>query len=226
MSQSKTILITGVSRGLGRAMTEKFIEAGHVVIGCGRSASHMKELSEKFSKPNRFDSIDVTSDKEVKSWSQSVSKTNQPPDFLINNAALINRNAFLWNVPVSEFSDVIDVNIKGVTNVIRHFVPLMLPSKKGVIINISSGWGKSTAPEVAPYCTTKWAIEGLSQALSQELPTGMASIALSPGVINTDMLRTSIGANSYQKPKEWAKKAVPFILNLNARNNGMSMSIS
>src|SRR5207253_10833767 len=148
------------------------------------------------------------------------------PDLLINNAALINRNAPLWRVSTDEFSRVIDVNIKGVANVIRHFVPAMLQRKKGVIRNLSSGWGRSTDAEVAPYCATKWAIEGLTQALSQELPAGMAAIPLNPGIINTDMLQSSFGssASAYPTAEEWAKKAVPFLLSLGPKHNGQPLT--
>ena len=78
-------------------------------------------------------------------------------------------------------------NIKGVASVIRYFTPAMIDRGTGVIVNFSSGWGRSTSPEVAPYCATKWAIEGLTGALSQELPAGLAAVALNPGVIDTDM---------------------------------------
>jgi len=66
--------------------------------------------------------------------------------------------------------------VKGTANVIRYFVPDMVRRKSGVIVNFSSGWGRSTDAEVAPYCASKWAIEGLTQALSQELPSGMAAV--------------------------------------------------
>ena len=75
-----------------------------------------------------------------------------------------------------------------------------------MIVNFSSGWGRSTSAEVAPYCATKWAIEGLSQALAQELPKGMACVALNPGIIDTEMLRSCFGesAASYPDAAEWA----------------------
>ena len=96
----------------------------------------------------------------------------------------------------------LDVNVKGVFNVIRAFVPAMVRRKSGVIVNLSSGWGRSTSPEVAPYCATKYAIEGLTLALAQELPAGMAAVPLNPGVIDTDMLRQawSDGATPTRKP--------------------------
>jgi len=63
-------------------------------------------------------------------------------------------------------------------------VPAMVRRGQGVIVNFSSGWGRSTDAGVAPYCATKWAIEGLTQALAQELPPGMAAVPLNPGIIN------------------------------------------
>ena len=101
----------------------------------------------------------------------------------------------------------IDVNIKGVANVIRHFVPAWSRERSGVIVNFSSGWGRSTSPEVAPYCATKWAIEGLTQALAQELPKGMAAVALNPGIIDTDMLRSCFGdsAGLYPDAEKWGR---------------------
>ena len=122
---------------------------------------------------------------------------------------------------------VIDVNIKGVANVIRHFVPAMVASKHGVIVNFSSGWGRSTDREVAPYCATKWAIEGLSKSLAQELPKGMAVIPLNPGIINTDMLRTSFGVEAAHFPtaETWAETAVPWLLELKPADNGRSLTV-
>ena len=96
-----------------------------------------------------------------------------------------------------------------------------------MIINFSSGWGRSASPEVAPYCATKWAIEGLTQSLAQELSSGMAAIPVNPGVINTDMLRSCFGpsAADFQNPDEWAQVAVPFFLNLGPSHNGRAMTV-
>jgi NAD(P)-dependent dehydrogenase (short-subunit alcohol dehydrogenase family) len=223
---AKLIVITGATRGLGRALTEKFIALGHTVLGCGRSREHVDGLRRQFGKPHDFEAVDVARDDQVRAWAERVLQSHGPPDLLVNNAALINENAPLWRVPAEEFDRVVDVNIKGVANVIRHFVPAMVEKKRGVIVNLSSGWGRSTSPEVAPYCATKWAMEGLSRALAQELPKGMASIPLNPGVIDTDMLRSSFGENAgdYPDPRAWAESAAPFILRLGAGDNGKPLS--
>lgn len=223
----KTILITGVSRGLGRALTEEFIRLGHVVLGCGRSEKEIAALQKQFPAPNDFAVVNVADDAQVAAWARKVLSSHAAPDLLLNNAALINRNAPLWQVSAREFSDVIDVNIKGVTNVIRHFVPAMIARGRGVIVNFSSGWGRSTDAEVAPYCATKWAIEGLTQALAQELPPGLAAVPLNPGIIATAMLRSCFGGDAagYPSPAEWAQTAVPFLLKLNARDNGNPLTV-
>lgn len=204
-------------------MAEEFVRHGHTVIGCGRSEREVERLREKYDKPHDFYVVDVAADEEVQSWASLVLTHYGPPDLLINNAAVINRNAPLWDVPVREFNAVVDINLKGVANVIRHFVPAMVKRKRGVIVNFSSGWGRSVDAEVAPYCATKWAIEGLTQALAAELPSGMAAVAFNPGVINTEMLRSCFGgaADSYSTPEQWAKTAVPFLLGLGKKDNGI-----
>ncbi len=208
-------------------MAEKFIELGHTVLGCGRSRDVIEQLRRTYRPPNDFAAVDVAFESQVEPWAARLLSTHGAPDLLINNAGIINQNAPLWQVPAEEFDRLIDVNVKGVANVIRHFVPAMLARKTGVIVNFSSAWGRSVASDVAPYCASKWAIEGLTQALAEELPRGMAAVPLNPGVIDTDMLRSCFGgsASRYPDPKKWVEKAVPYILALNSRDNGKSLSV-
>ena len=223
----KRIVITGVSRGLGRALVEEFAREGHQVAGCSRSPEPVEELKKQFPAPHRFDVLDVSDEKHVATWAREVLIEFGPPDLLLNNAALINANNVLWEIPAGEFSRLIDVNIKGVYYVIRHFVPAMIERNSGVIVNFSSGWGRDTSPEVGPYCATKWAIEGLTRALASELPSGLAAIPLNPGIIHTEMLESCFGAaaRTFPMPDVWAKKAAPFLLSLGPRNNGEALTV-
>ncbi|MFT4557438.1 MAG: NAD(P)-dependent dehydrogenase (short-subunit alcohol dehydrogenase family) [Planctomycetaceae bacterium] len=228
MSDARVVVVTGATRGLGRAMAARLIEEGHTVVGCGRSLSGIKELESAFDGPHRFDSVDVVDDAQVAEWAESVISQLGPPDLLLNNAATVNPNAPVWEVSADDFNNVIDVNIKGVANVLRHFVPSMVERSSGIIVNFSSGWGRSTSPEVGPYCATKWAIEGLTQSLAQELPDGMAAIPLNPGIINTELLQSCFGSGAahYPDPDEWSHYAVPYILGIRPSQNGQSLSVT
>ncbi|MEO0410037.1 MAG: SDR family oxidoreductase, partial [Cyanobacteria bacterium P01_A01_bin.135] len=87
--------------------------------------------------------------------------------------------------------------------------------------------GRSTSPEVAPYCASKWGIEGLTRSLAQELPSGLAAVALNPGIIHTDILEQCFGAasSSYDTVADWRLRAVPYLLSLGPRHNGQALSV-
>lgn len=223
----RTIVITGCTRGIGRALALEFARLGHVVAGCGRDAKQVAELARSFGAPHAFEALDVRDDAAVRRWAERVLAAHGAPDLLINNAALMNGLAPLWKVPAAEFDALVDVNVKGVANVLRHVVPAMITRGSGVIVNLSSGWGRSVDADVAPYCATKWAIEGLSRALALELPPGLACVPLSPGVVDTDMLRQcwSDGASSAPKPGPWARVAAPYLLQLGPRDNGKPLTV-
>jgi NAD(P)-dependent dehydrogenase (short-subunit alcohol dehydrogenase family) len=194
---SRVVVITGATRGLGRALVDGFSKLGHRVIGCGRSREEIDQLRREPGPAEAFTVVDVVSDPAVKSWADAWLARFGPPDLLINNAAVINRNAPLWEVPASEFDLVVDVNLKGVANVIRHVVPAMIERGSGVIVNLSSGWGRSTSPEVAPYCATKWGIESTFGGK----------------------------ASGFLGPEAWAREAVPFLLALGAKDNGKALTV-
>ncbi|MGH8017126.1 MAG: SDR family oxidoreductase [Opitutaceae bacterium] len=223
----RIIVMTGVTRGLGRALLGEFAEAGHVVWGCGRSVAAIRQLQHEFGAPHEFAAVDVAGAAAVEAWAKQLLASGKTPDLLVNNAALMNSLAPAWEVPAAEFDALVDVNIKGVANVIRAFVPAMVRRASGVIVNFSSGWGRSVSAEVAPYCTTKWAIEGLSKAMAGEVPAGMAVVPLNPGVIDTGMLRKCWGdsAGHYGGPERWARAAAPYLLSLGPKHNGRSVTV-
>jgi NAD(P)-dependent dehydrogenase (short-subunit alcohol dehydrogenase family) len=227
MTQPKRIVITGATRGLGLAMTEKFIELGHTVIGCGRSRDALEQLRRRFGAPNDFAEVSVQDDTQVSSWAERLLASHGPPDLLLNNAAIIHRVVPLGELSAAEFDGVMAVNVNGVVNVLRHWLPAMLARQTGVIVNFSSGLGRMTMPKVAPYCASKWAIEGLTRALAQELPPGMAAVPLDPGIIDTDMLRSFFGASAGKFPgaRQWSERAVPFLLRLGPDDNGKPLAV-
>ena len=132
MERGKIILITGVTRGLGRALAAEFIRLGHTVLGCGRAEADIKALRQAYGAPHDFYPVNVASDSAVKSWASLLLTSHGAPDLILNNAGIINRNASLWEIEAREFSEVVDTNLKGVANVIRHFAPAMVRRKTGV----------------------------------------------------------------------------------------------
>ncbi len=226
-SVNRVIVVTGATRGLGRSLVEGFVADGHTVWGCGRGEAPLAELRARFGAPHDWSRVDVADAAGVEAWAARLLGSGEVPDLLVNNAALMNPLAPLWEVPAADFDALVDVNLKGVANVIRAFVPAMVARARGVVVNLSSGWGRGVAPEVAPYCATKWAIEGLSKAMADEVPRGMAVVPLNPGVIDTDMLRScwGEGAGNYAGPDRWAEAAVPFLLGLRPRDNGRSLTV-
>lgn len=217
----RRIVLTGVSRGCGLALARFFNEAGHLVWGCGRSPRPATLPAGV-----HYERLDVRDAESVAAWAKACEKEGVP-DLVVNNAAIINRSAPLWKLNPDEIASVLDVNIKGVANVIWAFAPALIRAGAGVLVNFSSGWGRSTSPEVAPYCAAKWGVEGLSRAVAQELPDGVFCVALNPGIIDTEMLRSCFGSSAaaYPTPEQWARVAGPFILSLGKKDNGRSVDL-
>jgi NAD(P)-dependent dehydrogenase (short-subunit alcohol dehydrogenase family) len=226
-NDARFVVVTGGTRGCGRALVEWLIAEGHTVATCGRSTEHIEMLRQRFGSPHQFEVLDLTKADAASRWAEKLVRSHGAPSLLINNAAIIARSAPLWEVPPHEIAAVLNVNVAGTVNTIRAFAPAMIASARGVIVNFSSGWGRSTSPDVAIYCASKFAIEGLTQALAQELPRGLAAVALNPGIIDTEMLRSCFGggASSYPTPEVWVKKAGPFLLKLTAKDNGRSLDV-
>ena len=227
----KVAIITGAGSGVGRSAAVLFAREGARVVAAGRTLSKVEETAELVSEAGGeclAVRCDVAESSDVQALIDATMERFGALHVLVNNAGVINRNASLWEVPGEEFSHVVDVNVKGVANVIRHFVPAMVERGRGVIVNFSSGWGRSTAPEVAPYCASKWAVEGLTGALAAELPSGMAAVAFNPGIIDTEILRSCFGeaSASYPDPTTWARRAVPQILEIGPQQNGRPLSVT
>jgi NAD(P)-dependent dehydrogenase (short-subunit alcohol dehydrogenase family) len=222
----KNIVITGVSRGLGRALILEFARLGHTVLGCARSQDPLTELRKLLPSPHDLAVVDITDPAMVRTWAERILAAWGPPDLLINNAGTINANAPLWKVPADELSHMVDVNLKGPAYVLRAFIPAMIERGSGIVVNFSSGLGRSTSPELAPYCASKWAIEGLTRALAEELPAGLAAVTLNPGIIDTAMLRSCFGegAGAYSGPDVWARRVAPFLLTIGVKDNGRPLT--
>ncbi len=224
---TKHIVVTGCSRGLGLALIRGFIARGHQVSGCSRNAECMQQLQQEFGDDHYFEVLDISNATQVSQWAENCLERQGPVDLVINNAAIINPNANMWEVDDQQWSDLVDINIKGVFYVSKAFLKSMVTNNSGVLVNISSGWGRSASAEVATYCCSKWAVEGLTRSLAQEVPDGVAAIPLNPGIIHTELLESCFGSSATQfpSPSQWAEDAVPFLLALKASDNGQPLTV-
>lgn len=226
-SEQRRVLVTGVGRGLGQALCKEFSRLGHTVVGCARSAESTAAMREMLGPPHRFDQVDVADDAAVECWAKQLFAADYVPDLILNNAAVTNDGKQAWRFEAEEIDRILQVNVAGIFNVLRAFVPNMIRAKRGVVVNFSSGWGREAAAKVAPYCASKWAVEGMTKAMSHEVPPTMAVVSLHPGIIQTDTLRVTFGeaASLYPKPDEWARVAVPFLLRVSPHDNGAQLAV-
>ncbi|XP_023520969.1 levodione reductase-like isoform X2 [Cucurbita pepo subsp. pepo] len=137
---SRIVLITGVSKGLGRALALELANRGHTIIGCSRDQPKLDSLRQQLSSNNHLlFNANVRSNDSVEELARAVVQNKLVPDII----GVANRIGNAWEVEVEEFDNVIDTNVKGIANVLRHFIPLMIPNKHGIIINMSSIAGRT-----------------------------------------------------------------------------------
>lgn len=223
---TRTVVITGVAQGLGRALAEEFMAQSHRVIGCDVDGAAIAAFQQQHRVAHSFAVVDITDATEVEGWvKQWIS--DFPPDLLINNAGVMHPLAPLWEIPSAVCERTLNVNLCGTVNVLRAVLPAMVAQRRGMVITISARWGRVGAAGAAPFCASKWAVEGLTQALAQELPAGMGAVTLSPGAINTQALATIYGpekAAGFMAPDVWAGQAVPYLLQLSPELSGQALT--
>lgn len=183
----KTVLITGASRGIGRACAIYFSKAGYNVI-----ANYLNSEAEALSLAEEYSNIlpvkaDVSKENQVEEMIKIAEKNFGRIDILINNAGVGLQKLFT-ETEKSEWDSIFDVNVSGVFNCSKAVVNKMISAHSGKIINISSIWGECGASCEVAYSASKAAVIGFTKALAKELgPSGVCVNSISPGVINTDM---------------------------------------
>ncbi|AXA24933.1 oxidoreductase [Pseudomonas putida] len=186
MSDSKTLFITGVSSGFGSALAQAALAAGHRVIGTVRSDSALTAFQTLDSERAHAVILDVTDFARIDAVVAQVQALHGPIDVLVNNAGYGHEGIFEES-PLEEMRRQFEVNVFGAVAITKAFVPYFRERRAGHIINITSMGGTITMPGIAYYCSSKFALEGISDTLSQELrPFGIAVTAVAPGSFRTD----------------------------------------
>lgn len=187
---SKVWLITGCSRGLGRALAHAVLAAGHRLVATARNASDLAFLSS--SDRLRTVALDVTDPAAARDAIAVASSAFGRLDVLVNNAGYIKANS-IEDLSEQEFRRQIEINFFGVYHVTRAALPVMHAQRDGHIIQISSIGGRRATPGLGGYQSAKWAIGGFSEVLAREVaPLGIRVTCVEPGGMRTDMFGLSM----------------------------------
>jgi NAD(P)-dependent dehydrogenase (short-subunit alcohol dehydrogenase family) len=186
----KTVLITGASRGIGAAAARVFAGAGANVALVARSQSAIADLAGEIGAQAIAIPCNVASDREVAAAVETTLSAFGSLDVLINNAGVIEPIARLEDAVPANWSEVIDVNLKGVFNGVHAVLPVMKEAGGGSILTISSGAAHGPVEGWSHYCASKAAVHMLNRCIDkEEAASGIRAIGLSPGTVATQMQR-------------------------------------
>lgn len=174
-------LITGCSRGLGRALADAVIEAGHRLVATARDPSQLHDIVQRHGERVRAVALDVVDAGAAAAAIQAAVEAFGGLDVLVNNAGYGNINA-IEDISIESFRQEIDTNLFGTIIVTKAAVPLMREQRSGYIIQFSSVGGRVGAPGRAPYSAAKWAVDGFSAVLAREMAlVGVKVTVIEPG---------------------------------------------
>jgi len=190
--ENKVAVITGGSRGIGKAIAEKFAENGYnLVINYVSDSTNVEEISKEIKKENNIEILfiktDVTDFNACEDMvKQAINKFGKI-DVLVNNAG-ITKDGLLMRMKEEDFDIVINVNLKGTFNITKNVIPYMMKQKSGKIVNISSVVGVAGNAGQCNYAASKAGIIGFTKSLAKEVASRNILVnAIAPGFIKTDM---------------------------------------
>ncbi len=184
----KKAIITGGSKGIGRAIVERLIKEGWLVCTCSRKEEDLRRLREELGNPQSLytKACDVGDRVSVREFVRFCVQNMEGIDLLVNNASILGERVSIEDYPEDVWEEVIRVNINGVFYMTKYTLPYMNPSS--VIVNMSSGAGKRPAPYWGAYAVSKFGIEGFSSLLAEELKDRDIRVyAFNPGATRTQM---------------------------------------
>ncbi len=193
MSESKVIVITGASSGIGEATAKLVVKDGAKVILGARRENKLKKIADEIEKLGgevAYQATDVTDDNQVEALAKLAIDKFGRIDVWLNNAGIMPQS-ILSEKKINDWNNMIDINIKGTLYGIGAAIPYMDKQKAGHIINVSSVAGHTAHSGSAVYSATKYAVCAISESLRQEMVEAKNNVrvtVISPGAINTDLL--------------------------------------
>lgn len=190
----RTILITGATSGIGRAIAVKFAEQGNRLIISGRRQNRLDDLQKEILSFGKSEvkslCFDIRQKEAVYAAIDSLPKEWKEIDILVNNAGLASGLSPIQEGDIDDWEKMIDTNIKGLLYITRKVAPLMIARQKGHIINIGSIAGKEVYPKGNIYCATKHAVDALTKAMRIDmLQDGIKVSQIAPGAAETEFSR-------------------------------------
>jgi NAD(P)-dependent dehydrogenase (short-subunit alcohol dehydrogenase family) len=185
----KLALVTGAGSGIGRATAAALAKRGARVVVVDVDAARVDEVKAELGDACALGRrVDVSKRDEMRALADDVHRSQGPLDVLVNNAG-VGHSGGVLDTKLEDWDWVIGVNLWGVIHGCHFFVPEMARRRRGHVVNVASMFGLLAPGEVAPYCTTKFAVVGLSESMRSELAAhGVGVTAVCPGMINTDIL--------------------------------------
>ena len=213
--KGKIVVITGASRGIGKSFAERFAREGSDLVLCARTKKDLEETQKRCEKYGvRCVSViaDVTKSSDVKKVIQTALKMFGKIDILVNNAGYAIYKPLI-ETSEEELDKTLSVNVRGPFLFSKEVLPIMEKQKEGLIITVSSSSGKRGMEGLTAYCASKFAIEGFTQSLAQEVKH-VKVCTVCPGPVNTSMYRDNSPGEDYNaldQPEDIAERVVKII---------------
>lgn len=180
-------LVTGASRGIGQAISERLVKQGFYVIGTATSEAGAQTISERLGSAGEGRVLNVTDPAMVSDLAKSLAESDQSPLVLVNNAG-ITKDTLMLRMKPEDWQSVIDTNLTSIFTVVSAFIKPMTKARTGRIINISSVVGSMGNAGQVNYAAAKAGLEGMTRAMAREFGSRAITVnAVAPGFIETDM---------------------------------------
>lgn len=195
LCEGKTLVITGASRGLGKALAERFATEGAKLALCARSEPALQSLARALEKQGVevfASACDISNSVQVQDFTSAVLQRFGTVDGLINNAGILGTRGPLVDQDVREWDEVVQTNLHGSFFMTKAVLPTLMSKGSGFIINVSSSVGRAGRKEWGAYAVTKFGIEGMTQVLAEEVKKYNVRVnAVNPGPLATEMRRAA-----------------------------------